>query len=375
MSTKSYFRTLLVAIALLTGTVANTMAQTGTLATMTTTESSVKITAYWTGDGSILANGMPIISGFDVDIAPDSDGSLTLTASGTVSLTGLWCIDNSLTSLDVSNCTKLVVMYCSHNSLTSLDVSGCTEFTQLFCNNNSLTSLDVSGCTELYMLYVSHNSLTTLDVSKFTKLNTLACHNNSLTSLDVSGLTELTYLFCGNNSLTTLNLSGCTELNSLNAENQAISVTKSGDNYTNPVTYTLPDGSLQSINVGNSTYAYDSPLEGPTSGNTLMFATAYTTSDENSQPFSGILTLEGYTFTDIEQVGAAVFSAYPNPTDGMVTVTGLTPGATISIYSAFGALVATHTAYGEEATIDLSSLASGTYILNVNEKTLKVIRK
>ena len=67
--------------------------------------------------------------------------------------------------------------------------------------------------------------------------------------------------------------------------------------------------------------------------------------------------------------------AYPNPTEGLVTVTGLTPGATIRVYSNFGLLVASHTATDAKMTIDFGSFAPGMYYINVNGKTLKVIRK
>ena len=74
-------------------------------------------------------------------------------------------------------------------------------------------------------------------------------------------------------------------------------------------------------------------------------------------------------------VDDGLLMAYPNPTDGIVTVTGLTPGATIRIYSTFGSLVATHKADSEKTTLDLAPLAAGMYFVNVDGRTLKVIRK
>ena len=64
-------------------------------------------------------------------------------------LAGLYCSNNQLTALDVSNNTDLTELYCEFNQLTSLNVLGCTALTDLFCYSNQLTSLDVTGCTSL----------------------------------------------------------------------------------------------------------------------------------------------------------------------------------------------------------------------------------
>ena len=58
MKKKNYFRTILIALALITGLSAATMAQT--LVTMKTTASKVDIRANWSGDGTINANGTPL---------------------------------------------------------------------------------------------------------------------------------------------------------------------------------------------------------------------------------------------------------------------------------------------------------------------------
>ena len=133
----------------------------------------------------------------------------------------LYCSDNQLTSLDVSNNTALTKLYCNNNQLTSLDVSNNTALTTLYCNNNQLTSLDMSSCTALTYLNCHQTQLTNLDVSNCTALTSLDCSSNMLTNLDVSNCTALTSLDCGGNLLTSLDVSNCTELTSLNcAHNQ-----------------------------------------------------------------------------------------------------------------------------------------------------------
>ena len=131
-------------------------------------------------------------------------------------LTGLFCYDNQLTSLDLSNNTALTSLSCEGNQLTSLDVSKNTALTSLSCEGNQLTSLDVSKNTALTGLFCYDNQLTSLDVSKNTALTGLSCEGNQLTSLDVSKNTALTSFSCEGNQLTSLDLSNNTALTVLN---------------------------------------------------------------------------------------------------------------------------------------------------------------
>ncbi|MCL2329294.1 MAG: M6 family metalloprotease domain-containing protein [Bacteroidetes bacterium] len=104
----------------------------------------------------------------------------------------LYCYNNKLFSLDVSNLTNLETLFCDNNQLTSLDVSNLTNLKHLSCSNNKLTSLDVSGKkTNLVTLHCSNNQLATLNVSNLINLESFACHGNHLTAIDVWGLTKL----------------------------------------------------------------------------------------------------------------------------------------------------------------------------------------
>ena len=128
-------------------------------------------------------------------------------------LTGLWCYNNLLTSLDVSKNTALLYLDCENNQyLISLDVSKNTALEELYCYGNQLISLDVSKNTALKILDLSSNQLKSLDVSKNTALTSLFCYNNQLTSLDVSKNTALAKLSCFNNQLTALDVSKNTAL-------------------------------------------------------------------------------------------------------------------------------------------------------------------
>ena len=154
-----------------------------------------------------------------------TDNQLTaLDVSENTALTKLNCCFNKLTSLDVSKNTALTILECHVNRLTSLDVSKNTALTELNCSINKLTALDVSKNTALTELYCNDNQLTSLDVSKNTALISLSCVCNQLTSLDVSKNTALTELNCSINKLTSLDVSKNTALTGLKCRNNQLTV-------------------------------------------------------------------------------------------------------------------------------------------------------
>ena len=97
-------------------------------------------------------------------------------------------------------------MYCHNNLLTSINLSQNLALTDLNCLNNQLTSLDVSNNTSLASLNCQFNQLTSLDVSHNLALDYLYCSGNKLSTLDVSNNSALTDLSCYDNKLTSLNL-------------------------------------------------------------------------------------------------------------------------------------------------------------------------
>ena len=137
-------------------------------------------------------------------------------------LTKLYCYNNALTALDVSQNTALTDLNCSENELTELDVTQNTALTELRCSNNALTELDVSQNTALTSLNCSYNALTELDVSQNTALTYLGCYSNELTALDVSKNTALTDLSCYSNELTALDVSQNTALTRLDCSDTAL---------------------------------------------------------------------------------------------------------------------------------------------------------
>ena len=108
------------------------------------------------------------------------------------------CMDNQLTTLDVTKLTSLKVLVCNDNQLTTLDVTKLTNLTTLICAGNQLTALDVTKLTNLTDLECNDNQLVSLNVSTLEELKILWCHGNKMTALDITNKAYLGDLKCGN---------------------------------------------------------------------------------------------------------------------------------------------------------------------------------
>ncbi len=81
----------------------------------------------------------------------------------------LYAVRSSLTSLDLSNNPRMVYLCVYYGSLgpngglLSLDVTGCTEMETLYCWDQRLTTIDVSDCTKLGQLAIMQNNIPFLD--------------------------------------------------------------------------------------------------------------------------------------------------------------------------------------------------------------------
>ena len=84
------------------------------------------------------------------------------------------------------------------------------------------------------------------------------------------------------------------------------------------------------------------------------------------------VTVEAYT--DIDFIDNASLTAYPNPTDGIITVAGTSAGEEIAIFSLTGTKIATFAAEADKTTIDISKLPKGIYLLRTNTKTIKIVK-
>lgn len=175
--------------------------------------------------------GLDVSQNTNLSILSCSGNSLTeLELGDGASLTSLRCSGNKLETLDLSGCVNLESLDCEGNNLTVLSLENNAVLQILRCGDNALSELDVRKNTALESLYCSGNGLTSLDLCENTKLTSLGCSDNNLRELDLSQNTELVSFLCANNLLKTLDLSGKEALRTAYVyRNQLTSLNVAGD--------------------------------------------------------------------------------------------------------------------------------------------------
>jgi ribosomal protein S11 len=79
--------------------------------------------------------------------------------------------------------------------------------------------------------------------------------------------------------------------------------------------------------------------------------------------------------TGTGSVTANAVQVSPNPTSGIIRVSNTQANQTVRITDVTGSLKGTYKTGEGTTTIDLTGYAKGTYLLQYNGKTFKVIRK
>ena len=133
----------------------------------------VNFKAYLVGNSLINTNGDTEIQ---VSEANAFNGSIFCTQANISDLTGieyftaltnLFCSDNQIQNLDLSNNLNLSWLWCENNQITYLDITQNVNLVNLTCQNNNLTYIDLSGQNGFINLYLFGNNLSSLDLSHF----------------------------------------------------------------------------------------------------------------------------------------------------------------------------------------------------------------
>lgn len=123
------------------------------------------------------------------------------------SLRKLDCSLNVLTGLDVDSNTKLDTINCNFNQLENLTFLLNPLLRFISSDNNQLTDINLTKNDSLQTLLISFNNLPILDVSNNKILNIFHCDDNRLDDLDITNNPVLLDLSCANNQLDSLDLS------------------------------------------------------------------------------------------------------------------------------------------------------------------------
>ncbi|MDA9863865.1 hypothetical protein N9C70_02230 [Flavobacteriales bacterium] len=138
------------------------------------------------------------------------------------SLERLYCQDNNLSSIDLSNNPYLWRLYISDNQLDSLDLSNHSYLEYVSSSSNNLSYLNLENCPALRVLFSRYNPLGALDVSGHPNLELLVCNANALSVLNVDANPALEGLHCGDNQLTSLVLDNHPHLEFLSCSNNQL---------------------------------------------------------------------------------------------------------------------------------------------------------
>src|SRR5690606_27426324 len=93
-------------------------------------------------------------------------------------LSWLFCQNNQIENLDVSQNLQLSRLYCQDNFIDSLDVSTNTELFTFVCNNNQLTYLNINnGLNTNFVIFsaISNPNLLCIQVDNVSYANSMTC--------------------------------------------------------------------------------------------------------------------------------------------------------------------------------------------------------
>lgn len=101
--------------------------------------------------------------------------------------------DGEVVTANISGVFSLNVASKSITDMTGIE--GFASLTYLYCNNNQLSSIDVSQNSSLEQFVCYENQLTELTLNQNSALNYLECWNNQLTCLNLKNGNNLNFLY------------------------------------------------------------------------------------------------------------------------------------------------------------------------------------
>lgn len=256
------------------------------------------------------------------------------------------------TKITIQGAVKVLV--CAGQKIQKIDISKNPDLEYLHAYKNELTSFTIANHSNIKRLILSENKLSEVSVSDCSKLQSLSLWGNNLQSINLTNCPKITYVDCMRNNISddafqklAKALPDMTE-----SEEQAVIMlidTKCSPKDKNVCLKSTVDKFLnknwQVIDFGNEEFGRD------------------------GRPFLG-------SDVAIEGVISSHLNIYPNPTADNVYVMGAVAETLVSLYSIDGQLLhQTQATATGEATIDMTALTAGTYILRVGTESQRIIKR
>jgi len=289
-------------------------------------------------------------------------GSYTATITSVGDITSLYCSGLNITTLDLSSCKALKEIYCSGNLFTDIDLSGCTALENFDCPYSMITNLNVSKNASLKILDCMFSKLTSIDIGDNKNMQWIYLTNNALP------LNEL-YALSINEPTAHKNFGLQTLATRLVAGNDELDLTNQAILGTTSTLFTIKKGNIPAVE--NTDYTL---VAGKLTFLTIGYFTVTMTNvalpTDQSDPTQVIAS---YTVlaTGLNDPSHTALKVYPNPTKGIVYIendNAILPEAIIS--SMKGDILL----HKKGTSIDFSPLKNGIYFMQVNGKTIKVVK-
>ncbi len=148
----------------------------------------------------------------------DRDKNGILDSDEIVYARNLWCVDKGIKSLKgIEYLKELRGIYCMQNQISSWDLSKNTLLTGIWCSDNLFTSLDFTVNENLEWVYAYNCRLTSINVKDNKEISYLELNSNPLKTIDVSHNEKLEHLMVGDCDMDTLDVTHNPNLQHLDA--------------------------------------------------------------------------------------------------------------------------------------------------------------
>lgn len=238
----------------------------------------------------------------------------------------------------------------------------------------------VGSCDSIVTLNLNVNPKPTISVNSGS-----ICSGNSFT-INPAGAN--TYTISGGSSVVTPTSNASYSITGTSAQGCASSNTAVSTVTVNalPIVIAITNNTLlctgQSASLtanGASSYLWNTSQTTPVIVVSPTITTTYsvTGTDVAGCSNTAILTQSVSNCTGIQVAEAleATVNIYPNPSNGIYNISGLTENTRITIYDAIGQIIYSSIAIDSKETINISEIPSGIYVIHISSKSMSLTKK
>lgn len=246
------------------------------------------------------------------------------------------------------------VLVCANQKIQKIDISKNPKLEYLHAYRNEITSFEIANQSNIKRLLLSENNLSEVSVSDCSNLESISLWGNNLQSINLSNCPKLTYVDCMRNNISDAAFQKLAEA-------------------LPEVTGSAEEAVIMLIDTKCSpedkNVCLKSTVDKFLAKNWHVTDFANNEFGREGRPFLG-------SDVAIEGVISSHLDIYPNPTADHVYVMGAVAETLVSLYTIDGQLLhQTQATATGEATIDMTALTAGTYILRVGTESQRIIKK